>query len=994
MTTFFAGMMRVEIITDVTMPAPLYSASLEDALASQGTILTPNQRLSRALVESHAQQQHQKGIKAWPTAAIFSLENWIKHCWQQLQEIGDPLAEAWLLDSRQELQLWQKALDQDTETRDWLQPAGAARQAQQAFKTLQLWRQHPLSEQLLPYIDDQYSLERWHQTFRLLAQPLQAISFGDACERLIEAFSNNILKPAPCCWLNGFQDIPPLYQSLLDAAFTEQRTLSPAQPQRQSSIEHCQRLGCDSTEHEIRQAAQWARQILQRIPGARIAIVDPELSTRRDLHERLFRLHLEPHRLFDQQPVDAPLFNISIGVPLAQCPVIDNALMLLRLVTRPLQLDDLAALLYSPFIPASDDELALRVELEQQLRRLGLIELPLSLMQQQLQRLISRQRQPTTPISAEPQQAQLPLNLEALQQPDNGLTATEPSSDEQTTTQPSANSGIEALLEQLITLQQQPKKTPGHWGRWLVSTLQQLGWPGQRRLSSLEYQQISQWYQLLAALGRFDAIHSKLNFNDALRLLRNESQSAVFQPQTPNSAVQILGPLEAAGLEFSHLWLMGLSDERWPAPSNLNPLLPAAYQQAMKMPHASAERELSFASQLTQLFSRSADHVVFSHPLRQDDQQLRPSGLITHHPAVDASQLLLSEAHQAEPLRYSAEQALIHPAERQQQVDFELIDTADAPAIDETEKQQLRGGSSILTNQSMCPFSAFAIHRLGARPLDTPDTGLSHADRGNLLHDLLEQIWQQLRDQQQLIDTAPTVLAQMIDSAIDKITAPFRRRAPRWMGERFWQLERQRLRVLTERWLELERQRPPFRVAAVEKTLNTELLGMPMRLRIDRVDRLPDDSELLIDYKTGNPSVADWFGERPRQPQLPLYLWATHHKVAGLAFGQINAAEVCFKGVSDEMVELAPIQGINPLSRYRNAPCQQWQQIGEQWHQTLEQLMTDFLSGKVSVSPLDANAYQYSQLQPLNRVYEIDELASSNKDRASPSLPAMGEQNV
>ena len=976
------------------MPAPLYSASLEDALATQGTILTPNQRLSRALVESHAQQQHRKGITAWPTAAIFSLENWIRHCWQQLQEIGDPLAEVWLLDSRQELQLWQTALDHDTETRDWLQPAGAARQAQQAFKTLQLWRQHPLSEQLLPYIDDQYSLERWHKTFRLLAQPLQAISFGDACERLIEAFSNNILKTAPCCWLNGFQDIPPLYQSLLDVAFTEQRALSPTQSLRQSPTEHCQRLGCDSTEHEIRQAAQWARQILQRIPGARIAIVDPELSTRRDVHERLFRLHLEPHRLFGAQPVDAPLFNISIGVPLAQCPVIDYALMLLRLVTRPLQLDDLAALLYSPFIHSCDNELSLRVELEQQLRRLGLIELPLQLIQQQLQRLISRRQQPVAEPPSQPLEAQLTFNLETKHQPSEELAAIELTSEEATAKQSSSNPGIEALLHQLIALQQQPKRTPGHWGRWAVTTLEQLGWPGQRRLSSLEYQQINQWYQLFAALGRFDAIHSKLNFNDALRLLRNESQSAVFQPQTPNSAVQILGPLEAAGLQFSHLWLMGLSDERWPAPSNLNPLLPAAYQQAMKMPHASAERELSFASQLTQLFSRSADHVVFSHPLRQDDQLLRPSGLITHHPTVGASQLLLKKNLQTGPLHYSVEQALIHPVERQQQVNFEHINTADAPAIDETEKQQLRGGSSILTNQSLCPFSAFAIHRLGARPLDTPDTGLSHADRGNLLHDLLEQIWQQLRDQQQLIDTAPTVLAQMIDSVIDKIIVPFRRRAPRWMGERFWQLERQRLRVLTERWLELERQRPPFRVAAVEKTLNTELLGMPMRLRIDRVDRLADDSELLIDYKTGNPSVADWFGERPRQPQLPLYLWATHHKVAGLAFGQINAAEVCFKGVSDEMVELAPIQGINPLSRYRNAPYQQWQQMDEQWQQTLEQLMTDFLNGKVSVSPLDATAYQYSQLQPLNRFYEIDQLASPDKEQTSPSLPTMGEHNV
>ncbi|MEH6649796.1 MAG: PD-(D/E)XK nuclease family protein [Motiliproteus sp.] len=986
------------------MPSPLHCASLEEALAVKGTILTPNQRLSRALVEAHAQQQRQNGITAWPTAAIFSLENWIKHCWQQLQELGDPLGEAWLLDSRQELQLWQTALDQDVETRDWLQPAGAARQAQQAFKTLQLWRQHPLSEQLQPYIDDQYSLDRWHQSFRLLAQPLQAISFGDACERLIKAFTGHVLKPAPCCCLNGFQDIPPLYQSLLDAAFSEQRTLNTESRQDKPSTEHCQRLGCDSTEHEIRQAAQWTRQILQRVPGARIAVVDPELSTRRDLHERIFRQHLEPHRLFDSQPVDAPLFNISVGVPLAQCPVIDSALLLLRLVTRPLQLDDLAALLYSPFFAGSDDELSLRVELEQQLRRLGLTELSLSLIQQQLQRLISRQQltpaavaEPKSEPKPEPQQARFSFDLEPTQQASESLSETQSTAEElndSPSTGTLSSPGIETLLEQLIALQRQPKRTPSNWGRWTVTTLQQLGWPGQRRVSSLEYQQISLWYQLLAGLGRFDAIHPALNFNDGLRLLRNETQSTVFQPQTPNSAVQILGPLEAAGLEFSHLWLMGLSDERWPAPSNLNPLLPAAYQQAMKMPHASAERELSFASQLTQLFSGSADHVVFSHPLRQDDQQLRPSTLITKYPDTAPDQLVLSNTQQTQSLRYCSEKALLHPVERQQQVRFEPVDTATAPAIGEMEKQQLRGGSAILTNQSSCPFSAFAIHRLGARSLDTPDTGLSHADRGNLLHDLLEQIWLQLHSQQQLLDTDPKVLAKLIGDAIDKITVPYRRRAPRWMGDRFWQLEQQRLHTLADRWLGLERQRPPFRVAAVEKSLNTELLGMPMQLRIDRVDRLADGSELLIDYKTGNPSVSDWFGERPRQPQLPLYLWSSHHQVSALAFGQINATEVCFKGVCDETVDLAPTVGINPLSRYRNAPSQQWLQIGEQWQQTLERLMGDFLNGIVSVSPLDANAYQYSKLQPLNRFYEIDQLGTSAADDPSLPSPFQGDHNV
>lgn len=922
---------------------PDLKALLQQAVDQNDCILTPNQRLSRNLLDQHAHDQHQRGIRAWPTPAIASLESWIKQCWQQLQDSNDPLGQALLLDSRQELQLWQQCLDQDIETQHWLKPAGAARHAQQALKTLQLWRQQPLSEELQPYLDDEFALKRWHRTFQLLCQPLQAITFCEAVERLIAAFDGGILDPQPHCWLQGFQDIPPLYQALLDIAFDQQQRLEPRRNSQPKGT-HCQRLPCDTLEQEVEQAAQWCRQILQRVPGARIAIVDPELSSRRDLHERSFRQQLEPHRLFDTDPVEAPLFNISIGSPLALCPVIDTALLLLGLLYRPLQLDDLPTLLYSPFLAATEQELPLRVQLEQQLRRLGLAALSLTQIQQQLARLTAAQAQ------AEPDEA------------------------------PKPESAIASLLAQLGSLRHQSKRSPGQWGHRLVTTLNQLGWPGQRQVSSLEYQQIDQWYNLLAGLGRFDALLPELSFSEALRLIRTESQSTVFQPQMPNTSVQILGPLEAAGLPFTHLWLLGLSDERWPAPANLNPLLPAAYQQAMQMPHASAERELHFASQLTELFSGSAAHVVFSHPLKQDDQQLRPSALISRYPEITSAELALTDT-----LRYSPTDRLPQPGQQQQQAPLELIDTATAPPISAAEQLLLRGGSSILTNQSLCPFSAFAIHRLGARPLERAQTGLSHADRGNLLHHVLERVWRQLHSQQQLLEIAPEALNQLLTAAINETISPFRRRAPDWMGDRFWRLEQQRLLALTERWLELERQRPPFKVAAVEKSLDTELLGMPMKLRIDRVDRLADGSELLIDYKTGSPSVADWFGDRPRQPQLPLYNYATRNPVSALTFGQVNAAEVAFKGISDEQDDASPAVGIKPLSGYRNAPSQEWLQQSELWRHTLERLMNDFLSGLVCVAPLDPNVYQYSQLQPLNRYFDSDRFgANSPQDSTAP----------
>ena len=74
-------------------------------------------------------------------------------------------------------------------------------------------------------------------------------------------------------------------------------------------------------------------------------------------------------------------------------------------------------------------------------------------------------------------------------------------------------------------------------------------------------------------------------------------------PRTSN--VQVLGPLEAAGLGFDQLWLCGMQADRWPAPARPNPFIPQPLQRRLQMPHASAQREWAFATALMDQFTRS-----------------------------------------------------------------------------------------------------------------------------------------------------------------------------------------------------------------------------------------------------------------------------------------------------------------------------------------------------------------------------------------------------
>ena len=65
-------------------------------------------------------------------------------------------------------------------------------------------------------------------------------------------------------------------------------------------------------------------------------------------------------------------------------------------------------------------------------------------------------------------------------------------------------------------------------------------------------------------------------------------------------------------------------------------------------------------------------------------------------------------------------------------------------------------------------------------------------------------------------------------------------------------LEETRLVRLVTLWLEYEATRVPFAVEETEAERVVTIAGLSMKLRLDRVDQLIDDSSLVIDYKTGD----------------------------------------------------------------------------------------------------------------------------------------------
>ena len=137
------------------------------------------------------------------------------------------------------------------------------------------------------------------------------------------------------------------------------------------------------------------------------------------------------------------------------------------------------------------------------------------------------------------------------------------------------------------------------------------------------------------------------------------------------------------------------------------------------------------------------------------------------------------------------------------------------------------------------------------------------------------------------------------------------------------------------------------------------------------IDQLEDGSLVVIDYKTGKVSPAQWFGDRPEDPQLPLYSLAVASDLTGVSFAVLRPGEYGFKGVTETDGVLPAVRSCNALAQSRHHDS--WQDLLAEWKQTIELLADEFAEGQATVKPLKYPAScEYCPLTAVCRVGDVN----------------------
>lgn len=878
------------------MPEPVASAipliniaPIQTFLAQNHCILTPNNRLKNKILQAWGALQTSA---SWTAPRVMSLDEWLNQQWHNAaREHSHPLRACAEIPPLVRRRLWSQVLAGFEDTSPLIHPRQMAEQLDQAYSFLRLWQIDQSHFDSLGLGIDFGQLQAWIAAFE---QRLQQLGLCTREQQLVALASLPAPSAAEPVLLVNADQLSPLYQTLLDRLSAGvQRLHTNNQPAAEAW-----RTACPDRPQEMQAAALWARAQLADNPHQRIGIVDPNLGQNRAALERVLNRVFEPGLHLPGQPRRTPPYNFSAGRPLSGCPIIHAALAGLAWAggKSPEQAKQWLNL---PFLGWDHDQ-PLRLWLSSQIAK----DPRESVSAGYLRGLLSR--------AAEQDWL---ADLTALPLWQN-------------------------WSEQLSKL---PARQPGrHWARHFLGQLQAINWPGPRPLDSEEHQQVALFYQLLEQLAQADWLNQPLSPADALSWLSELCARQPFQPQTPESPLQLLGTLESAGLAFDRLWVMGMEDSQWPPAPQPNPLLPALLQRQQAMPHASSERELAYCQSLTRDYLHGARQVIFSYPERDGDRQLAASPLI-----------------QALPLL-----TLPPPPKPQwQPAGLEWIDTRTAPPVSARELTRLRGGAGLLQKQSRCPLAAFMALRLGASRPEPFSPGLDALSRGNLLHRALEFFW---RANPTL--PAPDATEQCIAAAVDAALAE----QARDHNRQLLALEKQRLGHLLGGWLALERQRPGFTVLGLEQSLSFKLGPLPLSLRLDRIDEV-DGQWLLIDYKSGQSTSKNWLGERLEEPQLPLYAVALSDQgkpVAAVSFAELRQKQQRLEGLGSH--PLAP--GIRAVDE-KSAGLADWQALLAHWHHALLNLAEEVMEGHTAHRYSSRQSRDYlADLQPLLRTAEQQDL--------------------
>jgi probable DNA repair protein len=848
----------------------------------------PNSRAARALRRAYDDRKRAAGAHAWEAVPALAWDEWTRSLWSSLVLAGEE--SRLLLNFVQEHSLWCEIIASATASRYLSSPDSLADLAASAWKLAASHRALARLRSTQSNVDSR-TFADWAESFSRLLSLQGCLSLAQLEDTLRDhVCSDRDLVSSPVLFA-GFAEFTPAQMAFLEELRISGAPIEIADLNSEPAANALRATTVtQNPREELYLAARWIRRFLEDHDAAaappRIALLVPQPEEERDEIDSVLREILTP----ELQPVDADLSSLpwefAAGAPLARSPMIVHALDVLRWAHGPLPLEHISILLRSPFFARSAEGLD-AVSFDAHTLRRGSFLIPE--LDLDTVRRLSAQHARERSLRRSPVPWLQPLSELAA-----------------------------ARLRGSAT------RSFAAWAELFRALLRAAGWPGERAATASEFSAARAWDSALDLLATLDFRGHRVTFAAAMQTLERLLGGARVRIPAAHAPVQIMRPAEAEGSLFDAVILLHATDDRWPEPQSLDPLLGWPLQQSLVLPGAGTSRDLERARRNADALLARAAHVLITNAKENADGALRPSPLL---PGLD-----LQSVHADQLIGVSAPVQPLHEDQ-----------VADDTSLPPLPVQETSHGAEVLKLQAACGFLAFAQIRLGADSPRPNELGLDAGERGNLVHVALETFWAETRSQTELRSLSTSERQRRLNQAVDVAFASLRATTEAW-SVAYISLQRQRLYALLNRWLDQELARGAFTVMNRETRKLIEIGPLHLRLRPDRIDEV-DEGVVLVDYKTGSAAKpSHWLGSRPDDPQLPLYsLLIDQGHLRGLLFAKIRS------GKNMKWLGLASNRSI--LSTLRPQEYVDLDVRISEWRDVLTALAESFAAGRADVHP-------------------------------------------
>jgi RecB family exonuclease len=536
--------------------------------------------------------------------------------------------------------------------------------------------------------------------------------------------------------------------------------------------------------------------------------------------------------------------------------------------------------------------------------------------------------------------------------------------------------GDPTLQQALETFLHEPHRTGAEWVRILETFWAVAGYP-----VIADEADLGAWRHLKIILGRIreDLHETPLGLADFTWILHHLlSEEPVHVRGSEEAGIQVLGIIESRGLSFEKLYVVGLSAGSLPRPLRPLPLLDAWERRRVR--GATAESQYVFGQDAFRHLLACAPHVTLLRPKEEAAEPLSPSPFWSQ---TDSDEVYAEVDHWNAPDSVWARVTWLQQA----YVGLErpaVFPPSDC-AVDGDLLPKTISVSNLITAY-VCPFRFFAEMLLEVFPLDEPVMGISPKERGSFIHRALALFTRRCRDQALKGKNDRTTMEALLERCCDQVLLSVAGehsrkdldeldRHSRSMERRRWIGSTRDVAGLLMQWLDMELQRHEEGWSWLFEESSFDGLNVPgfpcsIAGRIDRIDHHTDKGIMLWDYKSGEYPTRRAVGEQLIDPQIPAYiLAATRHRIAEL--------EAQFeKGIKSGLHISGGYIALNKPSSVGHKDITpkggSWNQVLDQWEQSLAGLGQMLVSGRFEASPYPVSAAtdkekacQYCPYKPL-----------------------------